>query len=53
MRRKLKIGFGLLNTIDAKDDTDLALKEYYQYWKTFNKTGKVPFTTLYNSFKDI
>jgi hypothetical protein len=49
---RVKVGFGLLNTLSAKDDTDLALKEYYQSWKTYNKLGKAPFMTLYNSFKD-
>lgn len=49
---KLKIGFQLLKTISAKDDTDFALKDYYQSWKSYNKMGKVPFTTLYNSFKE-
>lgn len=49
---KSKKGFGLLNTIQAKDDKELAYKDYYNNWKNFNKEGKVTFTTIYNTFKE-
>lgn len=49
---KVKRGFGLLKAISAKDDKDLSLKEYYQNWRTHNRSSKSPFITIYKDFKD-
>ncbi|PHE23618.1 hypothetical protein [Bacillus toyonensis] len=38
--------------IEAVDETEFALKEYYQSWRSGNQKQKMPFLALYNSFKE-
>lgn len=48
----VRVGFGLLNSLEAKDETEYALKNYYQSWKMNNKLAKASFTTLDNAIKE-
>lgn len=48
----VKKSFNFKKTIDAIDQTDLALKDYYQRWRIGTRKEKAPFIALYNSFKE-
>lgn len=38
--------------IEAVDETEFALKEYYQSWRSGNQKQKMPFLALHKSFKE-
>lgn len=46
--KRLKINLA----IEAVDETDFALKDYYQSWRSNNQQQKIPFVALYSSFKE-